>query len=140
MSEANLAETMSETNSSLSSRCMVFTKHLVNTGMAFKLSLTLPTGFNFSVDLNLEKVMPTKVFERKKQSPSTLKRNALRKKAFLEKKAVEKLTEQQTVKSPAEHTDITFKCNQCEVSFISKDTLNKHITENTLCTSDMSRV
>ena len=104
MSEATSAETMSETNSSLSSRCMEFTKHLVNKGMAFKFSLTLPTGFNFSVDLNLEKVMPTKVFERKKQSPSTLKRNALRKKAFLEKKAVEKLTEQQTVKSPADHT------------------------------------
>ena len=73
--------------------------------------------------------MPTKVFKRNKQSPSTLKRNARRKKAFMEKKAVEKLTEQQTVKSSAEHTEITFKCNQCDVAFISKDTLDKHITE-----------
>ena len=55
MSEATSAETMSATNSSLSSRCMEFTKHLVNKGMAFKFSLTLPTGFNFSVDLNLER-------------------------------------------------------------------------------------
>ena len=42
---------------------------------------------------------------------------------------MEKLNKQQKMKSPAEHTEITLKCNQCEVAFISKDTLDKHKTE-----------
>ena len=87
------------------------------------------------MDLNVEKVIPTKVLERKKPIPSTLKRNALRKKAFPEKKAVKQLAHKQKVKIPDEPTQIIFKCNHC--AFISRENLDKHIlTEKHI--SDMS--
>ena len=72
--------------------------------------------------------MPTNICEKKKQSPSTQKRSPLRKKAFLEKKAEEKITKQQTLKISSEHTEITIKCNQCEVAFISKDAQDMYKT------------
>ena len=51
MFEATQAETVSKINSSLVSKCMDLTKHLVNKGTDFKFSLSLPSGFNFSMDL-----------------------------------------------------------------------------------------
>ena len=72
--------------------------------------------------------MPTNICENKKQSPSTQRRSPLRKKAFLEKKAEEKITKQQTLKISAEHKEITIKCNQCEVAFIFKETQDMYKT------------
>ena len=80
---------MNENSSCLASQCMDFTKHMASKGMDFKFSLSLPTGFNFSMDCNQEDVIPASIQERQKQSPSTLKRNSLRKKAFLAKIAEE---------------------------------------------------
>ena len=121
---------MSEINSSLVSRCMDLTQHLVNEGTDFKFSLFLPSGFNFNFDLTQKKKMTsTKTPERKKLSPSTLKRNNLRKKVFLDKKAAEKETEKQLVGSPTKSPEITFKCNECEEKCISKESLEKHIDE-----------
>ena len=65
----------------------------------------------------------------KKQSPSTLKRNNLRKKAFLAKKAEEKLAKPQLVKSPATCSENKFKCNQCDHEMSSKDSLDTHMAE-----------
>ena len=82
---------------------------------------------------------------RKKQSLSTLTRNTLRKKIFLQKKAVEKEAEKQIVGSPAKSPEMTMKCNQCEDTFISKESLDKHTAEkhyavancnNTSCSTD----
>ena len=129
MSEASTAQTMSETNSRLASQCMEFTKHMVGKGMAFKFSLSLPTGFNFSMDFNQEKMVPVSTRGTKKQSPSTLKRNNLRKKAFLAKKAEEKQAEKQLVKSPAKPSERKFKCNQCDNEVSSKDCLDTHMGE-----------
>ena len=83
---------------------MEFTNDLVNKAIVFKFLLSLPTKLNFFMDLNLEKVIPTKVLERKKQRPSTLNRNTLWKKAIPEKKVVEKLAVPQIVKITAEPT------------------------------------
>ena len=102
---------MYEINSSLVSSGMDFTKHLVKKGMYFKFLLFLAPGFNFSMDLNQEKMTFSKSPKRKKQSPSTLKRNNLRKKVFLKKKAVEKEAEKQLVGSPTKSPEIIFKCN-----------------------------
>ena len=90
MSEVSSSQKMSDINSCLASQCMEFTKHMVGKGMAFKFSLSLPTGFNFSMDFNQEKMVPVSTRGTKKQSPSTLKRNNLRKKTFFAKKAEEK--------------------------------------------------
>ena len=68
--------------------------------------------------------------EKKKQSPSSLKRNSLRKKLFLEKKAKEKQAGILPVGSPAESKEVIFKCDQCEAEYNDKNTLDKHIDEN----------
>ena len=71
----------------------------------------IPTASrNFSMDFNQEKKIPASIQERKKLSPSTVKRNSLRKKAFLAKKADEKQAERQLVKPHAKHSK-KFKCN-----------------------------
>ena len=120
MFDATQAETMSEINSSLVSRCMDFTQHLVNKGTDFKFSLSLPSGFTFNLDLTQKKKMTSsKTPERKKLSPSTLKRNNLRKKVFLEKKAAETDAEKQLVGSPTKSLEIIFKFNECEEKSIS---------------------
>ena len=85
----NKERTVSETDNSLAIQCMEFTKHLANQGKSFKFSLSLKSGFIFSLDVTQEKLSPSSI-ERKKQSPSTLKRNALRKKTFLQKKNLAK--------------------------------------------------
>ena len=113
MSDASAAQTMSETKSCLTSQCMEFINHMASKGMAFKFSLSLPTGFTFSMDFNKEKVIPEIIQKRKKQSPSALKRNSLKKKVFLAKKA-EELAEPQLVKSQAHSSEKKFKCEQCE--------------------------
>ena len=116
-------------NPSLVSQCMDFIKHLASKGAAFKFSLSLPTGFKFSMDFSQEILTPSRGPEKKKQSPSTLKRNSLRKKQFLEKKAMEKPAGTQPAGSPAQSTEIEFKCDQCEAVYDSKDNLEKHIDE-----------
>ena len=52
MSEATPVILVSEMNSSLVFQCMEFTKHLANKRLDFKFSLSLHTGFNFSLDYN----------------------------------------------------------------------------------------
>ena len=129
MSEATQVISVDEMNSSLVSKCMDFTKHLASKGAAFKFSLSLPTGFKFSMDFSQEILTPSRGPEKKKQSPSTLKRNYLRKKLFLEKKEKEKQAENQPVGSPAQSIEEIFKCDLCEAVYESKDTLDKHIDE-----------
>ena len=92
---------------------MDFTKHLANKGTAFNFSLSLPTGFNFFMDFSQEK-MALSMMTEKKKSPSTLKKNSLRKKIFIEKKAKESQAGTQPAGSPAQSLEITFKCDQCE--------------------------
>ena len=82
---AGAANNVSETDHSLAIQCMELTKHLANQGKSFKFSLSLQTGFNFSLDVTQEQLSPSSV-ERKKPSPSTLKRNALKKTFFFTEK------------------------------------------------------
>ena len=42
---------------------------------------------------------------------------------------MEKLAETQPAGSPAQSTEIEFKCDQCEAVYDSKDNLEKHIDE-----------
>ena len=107
---------------------MDFTKYLVNKGTDFKFLLSLPSGFTFSLETQ-EKMTDSKKPKGKKRSPSTLKRNNLRKKLFLEKKAFEKEDEKQLVGSPTKSSEIILKCNECEEKCISKESLEKHIDE-----------
>ena len=67
---------------------------------------------------------------KKKQSPSTLKRNFLRKKLFLEKKEEEQQVGTLPVGVPAQSKEVLFKCDQCEAKFNDKNNLDRHIDVN----------
>ena len=89
MADVTAVKTMNETDS-LVFQCMDYTKQLASQGKAFKFSLSLPSGFNFSLDFSQEKLSPFRKPESKKQSPSTLRRNTQRRKDYLAKKSAEK--------------------------------------------------
>ena len=86
MAEVTEVKTISENDSSLVSQCMDYTKQLASQGQDFKFSLSLPSGFNFFLDLTQEKLLPSRIPEKKRKSPSTLRRNAQRSKEFQQKK------------------------------------------------------
>jgi hypothetical protein len=96
-----MESTVSREDSSLTTQCLAFCQALASQGKAFSLSLTVGNTFSFSLD-NREKTPPTKEKphplqerttsakaevrkKKKKPSPSTLRRNAERRKEFLEK-------------------------------------------------------
>ena len=71
----------------LASKCLDFCQALKSQGLAFKFSLTMSSNFSFSLDtrglaLDIQAKIPLK----KKPSPSTIRRNARRREAFLNKK------------------------------------------------------
>ena len=71
----------------LATKCLDFCQTLSSQGSAFKFSLTMGSNFSFSLDtrgvaLDIQAKIPLK----KKPSPSTLRRNARRREAFLNKK------------------------------------------------------
>ena len=121
MAEVTETKTTSENDSSLVSQCMDFTKQLPSQGKDFKFSLSLASGFNFSLDLTQEKLLPSR------KSPSTLRRNAQRRKEFQQKKAVEIQAGTQHAELPA--NEIKVKCDHCQEEFKTKNILNKHIAE-----------
>ena len=129
MAKVTVMKTMNETDSSLALQCMDFTKQLASQGKAFKFSLSLPSGFNFSLDFSQEKLPPFRKPEGKKQSPSTLRRNTQRRKDYLAKKAADKADDQHV---ELEATKKKFKCDHCGEIFTAKDILNNHIAEKHL--------
>ena len=64
----------------LATMCLDFCQTLKTQGFAFKLALTLGSGFSFSLDTQ------GKALTKKKPSPSTIRRNARRREMFLSKK------------------------------------------------------
>ena len=129
MADVTAVKTMNETDS-LVFQCMDYTKQLASQGKAFKFSLSLPSGFNFSLDFSQEKLSPFRKPESKKQSPSTLRRNTQRRKDYLAKKAAEKQADHQHDELKATETEL--KCDHCGELFIANDILNKHIAEKHL--------
>ena len=79
MADVPKMKTLSDEDSSLVSKCLELTKHLANQGKGFKFSLSLPSGFSFSLDMSNEKTS-SRIPEKKKISPSTLRRNLQRRK------------------------------------------------------------
>ena len=121
--------TVSDKDSSLVTKCMEFTMQLANQGKGFNFSLSLPSGFSFSLDFSQEKTT-SRIPEKKKKSPSTLRRNSQRRKTFLDKKVMEKQAEVQLVYSQPSSKNKKIKCDKCEATFQDSDLLKQHIAEN----------
>ena len=97
-----------EVDTSLASKCMDFCQALAKQGQAFNFSLTVSSGFSFSLDTKRKAGSPV---TKKKTSPSTLRRNARRREEFLAKKQHESSTRISVENSVA---DSEIKCDQCE--------------------------
>ena len=73
------------TNFMYASKCMDFFQALAKQGQAFNFSLTVSSGFSFSLDTRRKAGSPV---TKKKTIPSTLRRNTRRREEFLAKKEV----------------------------------------------------
>ena len=110
-----------EENSSLASKCMDFCRALDKQGKTFNFSLSIGSGFSFSLDTRSEDMKKT--IRTKKPSPSTQRRNAKRRRDFLEKKrnpsAVNHTAEVAAV-------PVTPQCDQCDYKAASQRGLMTH--------------
>ena len=135
-------------NFSLATQCMDFCQQLSSQGVTFTFSLSMGPLYHFSLDTK-EKSTPIPGVCKIKKSPSTLKRNAKRKKDFLMKKSeptletpddvpshttVEKnLATSNTFKDNSDNLEDTsnqkneFKCENCEYTNQYEKRLQTHI-------------
>ena len=67
----------------LASQCLDFCQKLAGKSLSFSFSLKIGTNFSFSLDTRGEAALSS---AKKKQTPSTLRRNARRREQFLQKK------------------------------------------------------
>ena len=67
----------------LASQCLDFCQMLAGKSLSFSFSLKIGTNFSFSLDTRGEAALS---FAKKKQTPSTMRRNARRREQFLQKK------------------------------------------------------
>ena len=101
---------------SVLTQCLDFTKQLINSKTAFKFDLKFPNGFSFNFTTMDQEPIQSRKCDIKKKSPSTLRRNAMRKQKFLEEKKI-------SSKLP----ESSFKCDQCDFESNCKVILRKHI-------------
>ena len=108
----------------LLTQCLDFCHALENKGRQFNFNLTLDTGFTFSLDTRGEQNQPKIRKEKKRKSPSTLKRDLRRKEEFQRKKCSDTPKEAPEVETalPAK----SFACDQCEKVFVTEKGLKTH--------------
>ena len=75
----------SELNSSLNSQCMDFCQALARQGLEFKFSVTIGSAFTFSLDARAKAGRDVTTVK-KRNSPSTRRRNARRREEYLKRK------------------------------------------------------
>ena len=118
---------VSENDSSLANKCLALCQALNSQGKAFKFSLTIGNTFSFSLDSG-GRTMPNR--EKKRASPSTMERNARRRKQFLAKKTTSASEENQADLEANQQALVekrAFKCDQCETLFKTNNGLKIHI-------------
>ena len=116
-----------EIHPNLATKCLDFCQALISQGVAFNFSLSIGSTFSFSLDTRGKASLSPGT--KKKSSPSTLRRNARRRKEFLEKKqnpAPVIPTEEAVGETEPEKENI-FQCDQCENNFKSENGLKIHI-------------
>ena len=115
---------VSETDSSLATQCLDFCQALARQGKVFQLSITIGSTFTFSLDTREGKeTLPTRI--KKRSSPSTLRRNANRRKEFLAKKATSESSVVTDLESKQKQC-AAFQCDQCDANFKTENGLKIH--------------
>ena len=106
------AMSVSEEDAKLASQCLDLCQTLAGKSLAFSFSLTVGSSFSFSVDTRGKEVS---TLQKKKKTPSTLRRDARRREEFLRKK----------LNAPT--AEKAFMCDHCENTFKSENGLKIHI-------------
>ena len=116
-------------NSSLATQCLDLCQTLASQGLEFTFSVNIGPSFIFSLDTR-KKTSEVKPIG-KRPSPSTLRRNASRREAFLKKKAQPPASSLVTPKMTKDSIIISedFKCTQCDSPFKSEEQLKTHIAD-----------
>ena len=116
-------------NSSLATQCLDLCQTLASQGMEFTFSVNIGPSFIFALDTR-KKTSEVKPLG-KRPSPSTLRRNASRREAFLKKKAQPPASSLVTPKMTEDSIIISedFKCTQCDSPIKSKEELRTHIDD-----------
>ena len=116
-------------NSSLATQCLDLCQTLASQGLEFTFSVNIGPSFIFSLDTR-KKTSEVKPIG-KRPSPSTLRRNASRREAFLKKKAQQPASSLVTPKMTKDSIIISedFKCTQCDSPFKSEEQLKTHIAD-----------
>ena len=112
---------VSDVSSPLVAKCMDFCQALASQGQTFHFSLNMGPSFSFSLDTR-GKAM-TGLVSKKKESPSTQRRNARRREEFLSKKRQTPSTVDSTVEKAAVSS---FLCDQCDYTNASEKGLRQH--------------
>ena len=105
--------------SSVLVQCLEFSRQMESNKKSFKLEVKLSSGFSFNFNNLDQEDSKSRTKEVKQKSPSTLRRNAARKKKFLDKK--------NAVSSTKELPASSNKCDQCDYEANCKVSLRKHV-------------
>ena len=101
---------VAEVGSSLLTKCLDFCQALSNQGQVINFSVAIGPDFTFSLDTR------SKAFEsqvnKKKLSPSTVRRNARRREEYLAKK--QQIHPSRISNGEAVQTSTVFPCDQCD--------------------------
>ena len=110
-----------ESDPNLATKCLDFCQALSSQGVAFNFSVSIGSTFSFSLDTRGKASLSPGT--KKKSSPSTLRRNARRRKEFLEKK------QHPAAVIPREEAvgEKAFLCDQCDSNFKSENGLKIHV-------------
>ena len=115
------------TNSSLNSQCMDFCQALARQGLEFKFSVTIGSAFTFSLDARAKEGRDAPVTTGKKRnSPSTWRRNARRREEYLKRKFPSKVAKADSPKSNKKQQGNSFNCDLCDSTFRSENGMKIH--------------
>ena len=105
--------------SSVLVQCLEFSRQMESNKKSFKLEVKLSSGFSFNFNNLDQEDSKSRTKEVKQKSPSTLRRNAARKKKFLDKKNADSATK--------DFFESSNKCDQCDYEANCQVSLRKHI-------------
>ena len=127
------ASAMKTEDSDLASQCMAFCQALATKGQTFNFNLNIGSSFSFSLDTRAHGTLS---LVKKKMSPSTVRRNARRRKEFLDKKLVTSCEIQssptQTISEEESgnvnnHVTKEIKCDACDDTFNMETDFEAHM-------------